>query len=93
MNDILQALSFISDHIHVAGWISLIVLAVKGSWRISKFFDKVKDAGETIDLLATNHLPHIQSGIEDLNKEVKGLRQDINQTLLAIALHKNDNIR
>jgi hypothetical protein len=72
------------QNIHVAGWIFLIYNSIKITWRVSLFLDKIKESGETIQTLATNHLPHLQAAVDDLTKEVKGLRQD----LITIVLHK-----
>ena len=77
MQDLLNAFSFLSLHIHVAGWIFLIYNSIKITWNISQFLDKVKESQETIQTLATNHLPHLQIAVDDLTKEVKGLRQDL----------------
>jgi hypothetical protein len=109
MQDFFNAFNFLSQNIHLAGWVFIIGVAVKLSWKISgavnKFniaLDNLSEARvqtdkmeKTVDLLATNHLPHIQEGLnniikqvekldENLVSEVKGLRQD----LLAVVLHK-----
>jgi len=86
----------------VVGWVLLIVVAVKLSWKSSAFvvlgrtfMSKTEQVEDTVNLLATNHLPHLQIGIdantsaienmrEDLLAELRGLRSD----LLNYALRK-----
>jgi hypothetical protein len=87
----------------VVGWVLLIIVAVKLSWKSSAFvvlgkafMDKTEKVEDTVNLLATNHLPHLQLGIdantnaienmrEDLLAELRGLRSD----LLQYALRKD----
>src|SRR5579859_8147614 len=97
MQDLLSAFSFISDHIHVAGWVFLITLSVKVSWKLSKFFnelsdsasessltaEKVREMQKTVETVATNHLPHLQESSTALLEEIKGLRRDIFQFLVS----------
>ncbi len=97
MQDLLNAFAFISDHIHVAGWIFLITSSFKVSWKASKFFqgisdsaaeskmaaEKVKEMQKTIELVATNHLPHLQESSAALLEEIKGLRRDIIQIYIS----------
>ena len=89
--------------IPVVGWVLLIVVAVKLSWKSSAFvvlgkafMTKTEQVEDTVNLLATNHLPHLQLGIdantsaienmrEDLLAELRGLRSD----LLQYALRKD----
>jgi hypothetical protein len=97
MQDLLNAFAFISDHIHVAGWIFLVTISWKLSWKVSTFFsgladkaeegkaasEKIKDMQKTIELVATNHLPHLQESSLALLEEIKGLRRDIFQILVS----------
>ena len=90
MQDLLNAFAFVSDHIHIAGWVFLITLSFKISWKASKFLgdlsdnaddnkdtaEKIKEMQQTMNALATNHLPHIL-------EELKGLRSDMFQYFLA----------
>lgn len=89
--------------IPVVGWVLLIIVAVKLSWKFSAFavfsktfLTKTEQVEDTVNLLATNHLPHLQIGIdantsaienmrEDLLAELRGLRSD----LLQYALRKD----
>jgi hypothetical protein len=97
MQDLLNAFEFLSAHIHVAGWVFLIITSFKISWKASKFFGEIADAAEesklaaertkemqkTIELVATNHLPHLQDSSAALLEEIKGLRRDLLQILIS----------
>jgi hypothetical protein len=57
--------------IPLVGWVLIIVVAVKISWKASAFsiigkafMDKTEKVEDTVNLLATNHLPHLQLGID-----------------------------
>jgi hypothetical protein len=97
MQDLINAFDFITKNIHVAGWLALVGLAFKWSWRFSKFFlklnesmdngkisfDRLEKMEQTVNTVATNHLPHIQESSENLLEEMKGLRSDLIQILLS----------
>lgn len=94
-------LIFISNNFHIVGWSGLLIAVIKVSWKASRYITKLeksledtKGATDTINLLATNHLPHIQHAVEslqdtventreDLIVELKGLRQDLLQFALS----------
>lgn len=86
MQDFLSAFEFLSKNIHLAGWVFVMGLV----WKISRFFTKLeertKKTEETIEVVATNHLPHLQSGIENVNDTLKELHRDI----LHVLIHKNE---
>ena len=86
MSELFAILKLFSDNVHVLGWAALIFVTLKLSWRASKFFDDIVDSSrrvrrmeDTVETLATNHLPHIQREIEILVVEIKGLRSDLFQ--------------
>lgn len=86
MQDLINAFSFISNNIHLAGWLFLIGLA----WKISRFFtratdalDKIEKVDETLTTLATNHLPHLEEHMIQINKSLEGIRQDILTIMLS----------
>lgn len=99
MQDFLNAFQFVSNNIHLAGWVFLMGLI----WKISKFFGKVTEALEsakdaatrtrkmetTIETVATNHLPHLQEGINEVNETLKELHRDL-LTMLLSKLHKEE---
>lgn len=96
MQDIANAFNWLAQYIHVGGWFFLIFSAWKISWKFSRFLtnllesiDKGKDAAEittemnkTVELVATNHLPHLQEAMNNVLAEIKGLRTDLLQVLL-----------
>ncbi len=84
MQDYFGVFQLLSDHIHVAGWIILIIFAWRASARFTKFTSGVttaesqaKASSETLEVLATNHLPHLQKGMDDLNDNIKDMREEI----------------
>ena len=91
MEDFLSAFNFLSNYIHVAGWLFLIGVVARVSWKASYFFQELiefvregKKAAEqtrsienTIATLATNHMPHLQQAMVDVHEEIKGLRNDL----------------
>ena len=100
MQALLNALNFFSQHINILGWGWVIYFIWKTSWKISHFFDKIQSSTEqaavmqnTIQTMATNHLPHLQEGIDEINAnltelktvvvvELKGIRNDLFQVAL-----------
>jgi len=86
MQDLISAFSFISSNIHLAGWVFLIGLA----WKVSRFFTKASDAlskldrvDETLNTVATNHLPHLEEHMNNINDTLRGIRQDILTIMLS----------
>jgi len=86
MQDLLLVFSFVSEHIHLAGWMSFIALI----WKISRFFtkatsaiDKLEAVDKTVTAVATNHLPHLEEHMKEINETLKGVRQDIFTVVLS----------
>jgi len=57
--------------IPIVGWVLIIVVVAKLSWKASAwtvlgkdFLTKTKKVEDIVNLLATNHLPHLQAGID-----------------------------
>lgn len=50
--------------------------ALKTEGRISTLETHYADLAKNVDLVMTNHLPHIQAGIDDLKQNVSNLRVD-----------------
>lgn len=53
-----------SNHLHLIGWPTLIVIA----WKVSKYFERgviqiTKTVGQ-IDQMATNHFPHMEESLK-----------------------------
>ena len=76
--------NFISQNIHIAGWISLIIFVAKFSWKASTFFEGVYKSVEkttrmenTIESVAHNHLPHLQESINEVNINLALLKTEL----------------
>jgi hypothetical protein len=82
MNEFLNAFSYFSDHVHIVGWTFIIIIAIKVSWKFSAF----KLYVEGLVAKATNHLPHLQAGLDaniESNKEVGRSVDNLRTDLLA----------
>lgn len=87
--------AWLSDHIQLIGWPTLIAIAWKTSAKVTKAVARFRNAEEelsntqdTVNTVATNHLPHLQLELEKLNQAVpegfgrladgiSGMRQDL----------------
>ena len=58
---------FVSQHLHLIGWPALCLIALKASWAVAKFVNEAKAQVQKtvtqIDLLATNHFPHMEASL------------------------------
>lgn len=93
----MNIISYLSDHLGLIGWPTLIALAWKTSRYISKVEGRIETAESTIGLVATNHLPHIQSGIDTISDGLdKGIDRlarsmdNLGTQILILASKKND---
>lgn len=84
MSDLINAFKFFSDHIHILGWLTLISFVAKMSWRVSAFlekisqsFDKTTKMQNTVEKVATNHLPHLQQSMDRMNETLAETRNDL----------------
>jgi len=67
-------LSFVDQHIHLIGWPLLISVAWKSSQYVSKLQTRAENSENTLQSLATNHIPHLQAGIDNIASSVdKGI--------------------
>ena len=100
MQDLFNAFKFFSENIHILGWLSLVLFTIKTSFKLSQLINKVvvsvarlERTEATVELLATNHLPHLQIGIDQVTdainestsqtiSELKGIRSDLFQVAL-----------
>ncbi len=103
MQDLANAFGWLFANIHVAGWLTLIILAWKASSRFEKFTSGVstaeksaKASEEIINKVATNHLPHIEEAVNHLSEHVQDLKTDlvselkgVRSDLLQYALRKD----
>lgn len=63
-------LTWILSHLSVIGWPAIGIFIWKTSSKVKAYSDRFSKAEETIELLATNHLPHIQTELEKLNNGI-----------------------
>jgi hypothetical protein len=57
---------WVTQHIQVVGWPALCIIAWKAGNVFHKFVDRLEKTTNQIDMMATNHTPHIQDGILEL---------------------------
>jgi len=77
MQDFFNAFEFLSKNIHLAGWVFVMTVVARVSWKASKFFDTIRDSGKTLHLLATNHLPHLQASLDTLTEKVPEVQEGL----------------
>ena len=72
----------------LVGWIALGGFAWRWSNKISGYGQKIDLAIADVSTIMTNHLPHLQTGVHDLNKglgtvneNITGLREDMRDGL------------
>lgn len=59
--------TWLNNHLNLIAWPALLGIAWKISAKIKGYSDRFSKSEETIELLATNHLPHIQAELEKIN--------------------------
>lgn len=81
----------------ICGWAFLIValykfirFMVKAITVLTSLADRATDAEQTIHLLSTNHLPHIQVELEKSNEHLSGLREEISKVLKVIYPYEHE---
>ncbi len=66
---------FFSQHIHLVGWGTVIMLV----WKAGKFFNEAKTqvtrTVAQIDTMATNHFPHMERSIITMDKNIGRMAQ------------------
>ena len=84
MQELVFIFKFFSANVHILGWGVVVISVLKVTWKASRFFDNIiSSAGRlqqmesTVELLATNHLPHIQKELETVNTSVKELKDEL----------------
>lgn len=63
---------WISDHFSLIAWPTVVIMAWKLSATLRGYKDRFEKAEETIETIATNHLPHMQIELEKLNSSTSG---------------------
>lgn len=57
-------------HVDAAGWVALVALV----WRAGRKVGQIEDR---LELLSTNHLPHLQVELENLRADIRTLWQSV----------------
>lgn len=77
-------LSWVLSHLSVIGWPAIlyaayriIVACIKIGRAATLVEQRVLKGEETLYLLATNHIPHVEMAIQEGNKELRGIREDL----------------
>jgi hypothetical protein len=80
VNVLYSAFSSLFGVIPTIGWLFLITAAIKFTWqfsgyqlKIKSFLDDTKMVENTVNVLTTNHLPHLQTGIDENTDEIKNV--------------------
>lgn len=75
---------WLSDHWGtLLGWSALVTFLYRGYLvlqRILGLGESIATAKNDIELLKTNHLPHLQAEVEKVNENLTGLREDIKES-------------
>ncbi len=73
---------WIVNHLHLVGWPTLIYacyrvikVTVKFARAATIVEQRVLKGEETLNLLATNHLPHLLAAMEDTDKSVQNMHE------------------
>jgi hypothetical protein len=66
------------DVIKAVGFVLSILGVVSGGLKwVFAVFKKLTEINSTIELLATNHLPHIQKSLDDHTEALQGIKLDV----------------
>jgi hypothetical protein len=84
---------FVSNYIHTIGWAAIITAAVTITWRVSQFVAHAKDRGDAgdkalvqINDMATNHFPHMQKSLENLDVKTTDGNESLKEIATGIAV-------
>lgn len=86
-----QIILWLLSHFGLIAWPAVVA----GAWKLSSILKGYRDRAEkvesTVELIATNHLPHIQSELEKVNTSLDGGFQRIADGLthLLLAMKKD----
>lgn len=78
-------LAYIIDHVQVVGWPTLLLFFWRAGRFIQKFEERLIKTENTIELVATNHLPHVTQGLEDVKNAVERGFSNLSNQLLILA--------
>ncbi len=84
-------LKFISDYFHLLGWATLITMVWRVSSRFTAFMSKFESVAEKasvteklVSTLSTNHLPHLQTELEHINRNLEENRKASNDQIAGL---------
>lgn len=68
-----------SQHLHLVAWPTIVFLVGKATWVTAKFFTETKQKVDTtigqINTMATNHFPHMERALLNMDKNIRRLTQ------------------
>ena len=70
--------------IYIAGWVAFLTILYKGYGmfnRLTSYGKAITTLQSDMDIIKTNHLPHVQEELQKLNANVIGLREDVRDSL------------
>jgi hypothetical protein len=66
-----------SQHIHLIAWPTIVFFVAKAAWYAAKFFTETKQQVDKtigqINTMATNHFPHMEKSLINMDKNVTRL--------------------
>lgn len=71
-----------ANWLHILGWTAVLVFMKRCYTVVRKadeFFDGVLSTKSDVELIKSNHLPHLQSAIENVDRNITGLREDFRE--------------
>jgi hypothetical protein len=84
---------YLSAHwAHMLGWSALITFLYRMYLGFKKFWgfgEGIAAAKSDLELIKTNHLPHLQAEVEKVNDNLLGLREDLKENFSRLS----DDIR
>lgn len=84
---VVSHLNFIGWPVVLAAMYKLLRFLFKAGRAMTIFQQRVLNAEDTLRLLATNHIPHVQMAIEDSNKHLA----EISTTLKLVLARRGDD--
>ena len=96
-----ESLEWLSNHLSLVGWPSMIFMAIRTAWKASHFVSELDTRAKNVEAsvanIRDNHLAHIQAGIQTLNEKmdhqtnavVQELR-NVQSNLIAIVAGKKE---
>ena len=70
-------LDWILAHIHILGWGFVISVTIKFVRFLTRLEDRFTKAETTLEVMAHNHLSHIQQSMVSVDENMRGMRNDL----------------